>query len=189
MKHYVAFDKLVDLDILHRYCRLFSRLFGLHFSLINPVTGLYHSFLGAQRQNPFCMYLQSNPGGLARCRRCDKANLDKVLLAKRLHVYRCHAGLTDFVVPIEIEGAVVAVLICGQFLGGTPSESSWHRTERACRDLNMDLKQLRKHYFNTPVIPTERQEILIELIATLTNYFADAGGRIRRDFRKIAKRP
>lgn len=75
----------------------------------------------------FCDLLRQTPEGEADCFASDKEGCKACAKRKELVVYRCHAGLTEVVVPIVEEGRVLAYVMFGQIIPQENSESA--RTE------------------------------------------------------------
>lgn len=69
----------------------------------------------------FCYLLRQTPQGKAACFASDKNGCQKCAKTKELVTYRCHAGLTEAVVPIMDKGGVLAYVMFGQII---PRESS-----------------------------------------------------------------
>lgn len=70
----------------------------------------------------FCIKLmRGSSEGCARCERCDREGQG---------VYRCHAGLIDFGIPLEIEGERVGSVIGGQVLPAEPDEEKFRQVAR-----------------------------------------------------------
>lgn len=70
----------------------------------------------------FCIKLtRGSREGCARCERCDREGQG---------VYRCHAGLIDFGIPLEIEGERVGSVIGGQVLPAEPDEEKFRQVAR-----------------------------------------------------------
>lgn len=69
----------------------------------------------------FCHKLRLTPEGEAGCYVSDKKGCLKCAKRKELVIYRCHAGLTEVVVPIIDRGDVLAYVMFGQVI---PEESS-----------------------------------------------------------------
>lgn len=74
------------------------------------------------RQAPFCQALHKNYRGSRLCWACDRRFFLEALKVRRPLRYRCHAGLTEFIVPVIRQGQVIALLQCGQVLDKKPSE-------------------------------------------------------------------
>lgn len=62
----------------------------------------------------FCSLVQSCPGGLEKCRRCDLIILDSAKNSKEPCSHICHAGLRDTGVPIIKGGVTVGYIIIGR---------------------------------------------------------------------------
>jgi len=73
-----------------------------------------------QEKEDFCALLRADPAGEAGCQVSDKGGCLKCAKAKKLVVYRCHAGLTEAVVPIIDKSDVLAYVMFGQII---PQES------------------------------------------------------------------
>lgn len=69
----------------------------------------------------FCQLLRQSPKGETGCFVSDKGGCLKCAKRKELVIYRCHAGLTEAVVPIIDKGSVIAYVMFGQVI---PRESS-----------------------------------------------------------------
>ncbi len=67
------------------------------------------------REN-FCHMLRQTREGEAECFASDKAGCLKCAKSKELAIYKCHAGLTEVVVPIMDKGYVLAYVMFGQII-------------------------------------------------------------------------
>lgn len=68
----------------------------------------------------FCAMLRRSPEGEAACQISDKSGCLKCAKARDLVLYKCHAGLTEAVVPIFDKNGVLAYVMFGQIV---PQES------------------------------------------------------------------
>lgn len=68
----------------------------------------------------FCALLRTDPTGEKACQNSDRDGCLKCAKSKELTVYRCHAGLTEVVVPIMNKSGVLAYVMFGQII---PQES------------------------------------------------------------------
>lgn len=64
----------------------------------------------------FCQLLRQKPEGEAKCSASDKAGCLRCTKSKELVTYRCHAGLTETVVPIVDKNRVLAYVMFGQII-------------------------------------------------------------------------
>ena len=63
---------------------------------------------------PFCQLMRQHPEHSGRCRMSDRCGGLEASKNDQLCIYRCHAGLTDFSIPLVIAGHLVGFVLCGQ---------------------------------------------------------------------------
>lgn len=56
------------------------------------------------------------PQHSSRCRMSDRCGGLEASKTDALCIYRCHAGLTDFSIPLVIAGHLVGFVLCGGFV-------------------------------------------------------------------------
>lgn len=135
--------------------------------------------LGAMPRNPnprFCNLV--NDFGRREAETCllsDLAAAERARRAGRVLIYTCHAGITDVVVPVRSGPHHLATLHCGQCLREPPSEAGFARIARRVSRLeHVDLAELKKAYYELPVIPMEQIRSATEVLSL----FADSLGRL-----------
>ncbi len=69
-------------------------------------------------QSGFCGVLRQNPKEAAKCQVSDKGGCQQCACTKNLAIYRCHAGLTEAVMPILERDNVLGYVMFGQILPG-----------------------------------------------------------------------
>lgn len=89
------------------------------YSLTNIKTAIYDNdfayILGfPERDSAFCTSVKENPLGLKNCDKCTKNAIEEVRKKNSLYIYTCHAGLTEAVAPIRINGVIVGYMMLGQ---------------------------------------------------------------------------
>ncbi|WP_113650045.1 transcriptional regulator PocR [Escherichia albertii] len=63
---------------------------------------------------PFCQMTRQHPQLSTRCRMSDRCGGLESSKSDQPCIYRCHAGLTDFSIPLVISGHLVGFVLCGQ---------------------------------------------------------------------------
>ncbi|MDU9508178.1 PocR ligand-binding domain-containing protein, partial [Escherichia coli] len=63
---------------------------------------------------PFCQMMRQHPQMSTRCRMSDRCGVLEASKSDQPCIYRCHAGLTDFSIPLVIAGHLVGFVLCGQ---------------------------------------------------------------------------
>ncbi len=118
----------------------------------------------------FCIKLtRGSAEGCARCEKCDREGQG---------VYRCHAGLIDFGIPLVVEGKQVGSVIGGQVLPEDPDEDKFRRVAREI-GVNEDLYIDALHKVN--VRTEEAIHASAELLGEVLNNFINAEYRKKKN--------
>ncbi len=62
----------------------------------------------------FCQRIRQDPDLYARCKNSDRCGGLEASKVNKPCVYRCHAGLVDFSIPLEVNSHLVGFVLCGQ---------------------------------------------------------------------------
>ena len=81
-------------------------------------------------------------------------------------IYNCHAGLTDFAVPVTIEGRHIATILCGQVLTEPPNEV---RFREIARNLGIDEDEYIEEVKKIKIIPAERIKATARFLHVVAN--------------------
>ncbi len=166
--------QLSELSVFKEFYRLIRRLFGLDIALLAP-DGTHGALLGQGRElNPFCTAINQHPEGHKRCLDCDSAHARKATSKRQPTRYVCHAGLTEFIIPIILDQTVVAHLQCGQVVNRAVTDADWKKVCRLLSWIRCNMGTLKKHYLESPVMPPEKQKDLIALLRLFAHHAATA---------------
>jgi len=106
-----ALSELIDVDSLQVIQDNCSTAMGLAFVTVDykgvPVTR-YSGF------TPHCMMGRRIKGFAERCEQCDAHGGLHAAITGQPYIYRCHAGLVDFAVPIVVNGTYMGAVLGGQ---------------------------------------------------------------------------
>ncbi len=72
---------------------------------------------------PFCRMIRASQAGLAACQQCDREASARASCGRTPHIYRCHAGLTEAVVPLHVGEVLVGYLWCGHVFAYPDAET------------------------------------------------------------------
>ncbi len=165
---------LGGLPVFTEFYHLIRRLFGIDIALISP-DGRQGCMLGRGREfNPFCRAMQRRPEGIARCKACDMEYAEKAVRLNKPLRYTCHAGLTEFIIPIDVEGRVVALLQCGQVLDHEPAPADWQRVKKRLDWVTDGTRDLARALRRTPSLSRTTQKDLIALLTLIAQQAATA---------------
>ena len=88
-----------------------SKAMGLAFVTVDyrgcPITN-YSGF------TPYCRLGRENQGFFEMCKQCDAHGGFQAAITGEPHIYRCHAGLVDFALPLIRDGIYMGSLMGGQ---------------------------------------------------------------------------
>jgi AraC-like DNA-binding protein/ligand-binding sensor protein len=174
----ISCDELARLSVFKKFYNVAHEIFGVAIALLRPDSREGISLGPEIKLNPFCRGIRKDPKVDGLCKDCDYRFQRKVKSSGRSLRYHCHMGLTDFIIPVIVNGEYIAYLQCGQILDKKPAAASWKRTSALLKDYKIDFKKVKDYYFKTRVIPPATQESLISLLEIFANYLADAGTRL-----------
>ena len=111
----------------------------------------------------FCTILRSTPEGEAACQQSDMGGCCTCAKTGNLVIYRCHAGLTEAVVPISDKNGVLAYVMFGQLLTHETYAASKTALQRAYPHLAQAAELL-------PVKSAEELGAAATVLQAITSY-------------------
>lgn len=102
---------LIDLNQLQKVLDDFSEATGFATVAVDP-RGL--PVTEPSGFTDFCKAMRSDPVRSKLCHGCDAHGGLQSLIDGKPRVYRCHAGLVDFSVPVASDDTYVGAILCGQ---------------------------------------------------------------------------
>ena len=110
----LSLTDLIDLETLQLVQESFSSMAGVA-SLITDKNGI--ALTKGSGFSDFCAkYVRTTQRGRKRCEECNRSGAENTEKEGTPCVYRCHAGLMDFAVPILVSGHKIGCFIGGQVL-------------------------------------------------------------------------
>ncbi|MBQ3424128.1 MAG: PocR ligand-binding domain-containing protein [Clostridia bacterium] len=101
--------------------------------------------------DPICRFIRECPEADAACRACDAEACHQAQKRRSTWVYRCHAGLTEAISPIILEGTVVAYLCFGHLFGYEDRREGREAILAGCAAFPLDRSTLQAHIDRMPV--------------------------------------
>ncbi len=169
-----AFDQLVAMPGLRSLLDITWRLFGVNPALVSADGQRAVVFDAERRSQPFCAALERDPAGRALCAMCDQ---DRFLEARRSALalrYRCHAGLSEFIVPVIRNGEMIALLQCGQVHDRLPTAAEWRLARQDLVKAGIKSGPLGKLFRKNRVLQQDRQGDLLNVLELIANRLAHA---------------
>lgn len=157
--------------IYRDYKRAFTQSTGLPLRLQGPNMLNFVRFEEKQ-DNPFCALMAKTNESCTQCYAL-KLRVQKEAQFKP-KTLKCFAGLCETAVPVRIGEDVIAFLHTGQVLLQRPDKVQFKHIAATLIKwgAEVDLKKLKKHYFNTRILTLKQYKALIHLLNTFAEHFA-----------------
>jgi len=117
-----------------------------------------------------CKVIRSCESGSLACAVCDKDACERAAKQRRTQIYRCHAGLTEAVTPLVIDGALIGYLFFGHVFSYPDYESGWEEIMWRCKDFPIDIENLREACLTQPIISQEYVESATHILLAVASY-------------------
>ena len=104
---------------------------------------------------PFCALIRSTEQGRRACAKCDAEACAIAARKTKTHIYQCHAGLTEAIMPMYVGKVLVGYLLFGHVFAYPDREQGWQTIEDCCRPYPVPLETLREYCFQMPQISRE----------------------------------
>ncbi len=150
-----------------------SKAMGLAFVTVDyrgcPITH-YSGF------TPYCRLGRENQGFFEMCKQCDAHGGLQAAITGQPHIYRCHAGLVDFALPLICDG-----IYMGSLMGGQIRLDQEEKGELECilpvqTDWRKD-KALDQAYHETQTVSYEKIKSAVTLLHDLILSMMQNGGQ------------
>jgi AraC-like DNA-binding protein len=174
----LTYGQISALPILRQFYFMVWRLFGVNIAILSP-DGKESQDLGATESwSPFCLNLRQmfTP---RFCQECDRKYLSIAAAQRHSLRYRCWAGLREFMVPIILDGEILAFIQCGQVLDAPPDEEGWVHTSQLLHESGFDAFPPKGLFYSLRPIPPQTQKDLMALLELFGNYIAYAQYQIQ----------
>lgn len=165
----LSLTDLVDVHFLQEFQDVFAKTMNVASIMVDskgPITK-------PSNFTDFCIkYTRSTLEGYKRCNECD-LKWGKLASNKREPViYNCHTGLTDFAVPIIVEGKHIGSILGGQVMTEAPDEDHFREIARQI-GVNEDeyIEALRK----IKIVPIEKVQEAAQLLYIVANIISEIG--------------
>jgi AraC-like DNA-binding protein len=113
------------------------------------------------------------------CLDCDQKYLSIAAAQRHSLRYHCWAGLREFMVPIILDGEILAFIQCGQVMDALPGEEDWSVTIQLLKGSGFDKLPPKELFLSLPIIHPQTQKDLMTLLELLGNYIAYAQYQIQ----------
>ena len=99
---------------LKEFLKDFYAVVGIRISVFDEEFNLVTEY--PEYAPEFCATIRKRTSGLEACRKCDREAFVRTSASGRAHTYVCHAGLTEAITPIRLDGHIVGYAIFAHML-------------------------------------------------------------------------
>jgi AraC-like DNA-binding protein/ligand-binding sensor protein len=174
-----VFEILENAKVLAQLCEIYYQNTGMVLSVHHPDTAERISFYPQEERSAFCKLIQSTPEGLARCMECDREGLAFARRKGSAHIYHCHAGLVDIVIPLDYKGADAGCLMSGQVLLEQPALKDVGALYARVQDLGgLRFDAFAEALSTVKAVEKSRLHFCVKLLDLFANYIIKAENEI-----------
>lgn len=123
-----------------------------------------------EQRAPFCRLVRASPEGAEACRHCDMAACTAAAGKTKTYIYRCHAGLTEAVMPLYIGDVQVGFLLFGHVFAYRSFEEGWSTIQKCCEALPVDMKKLKESCKDSPLISQDYIQSAARILHAVSSF-------------------
>lgn len=155
---------IFDMERLISFLTDFHEVTGLRVGVYN--VHFYEVAAYPVNHSGFCKLIRSRETGIARCKACDHAAFTHAKANREVYVYRCHAGLTEFIAPIRDHSNVIGYLMIGQMRSEQDSSAEWRRMLLSLAELGLDADYLETAFYSLHSVSEAKVHAYARIVQT-----------------------
>ena len=163
--------------ILQQYHNAFYKLFHVPLDWIDQKNRTF-TLCSNEHCHPLCRKIMDHRHGRESCEKLTSERIQRCRSSRTFQISRCHAGLVDAIVPLFVGNRYIGSLCVGQFLREKLSEDDLRSLRRRLDYLELPPGELEQYYAQTPVIPPEQLEGMLELLRMIGEYVGESESKI-----------
>ena len=157
-----------DVDALRNLLRDFYEITRIRITVFDA--DLQELVSWPEEYLPFCRAIRATAQGREACQRCDRAACAVAARQRGAYIYRCHAGLTEAVVPLHVGEVLVGYLWCGHVFSYPTFEEGAAEIGRCCAELPVSPALLREACAGQPIITEEYVRSAARILHATASY-------------------
>lgn len=158
---------LIDIKFLQEFQDVFANTMNVASIMVNnqgPITT-------PSNFTDFCIkYTRGSAEGYKRCNECDIRCGKNAAETGKPVIYTCHSGLTDFAVPIVVDGQHIASILGGQILTAKPDEKHFRAL---AQELGINEEEYIEALNKINIVPIETIKAAANLLYVVANSISE----------------
>lgn len=163
--------KLLDKATLREIMEDFTTATGLTANIISTTGRSIFSKADAQKNCDFCKLVREleDKKGVNRCVEAYRRAGNQAIEYNEPNIFRCPAGLVEWVAPIVYDDIHIGSLVCGQVLMWEPEEFFWIELEQHNREITDDMQPLIDAAKKLQVVSPAKAQAASKLLLVVAN--------------------
>lgn len=178
-------EEILDHNVMRHILNDLTQATGLRSRVVNSMGEELLAPLEVQ-ECAFCQTVKRTAGGYAKCRGSIARAVREAAKFGEPYIFRCHAGLIAWAVPLAITGKYFGAIISGQVLMWEPEEFFWVEIS----EMNQDVKEvgtLIQKGKELQIISAEKVEAAANLLFVAANHLMKMGMMALEQRREMAE--
>lgn len=180
----VHLNEIIDRGFLERMLRSFSLATGLGAEIVdrNGVPVIQSPVGNSSR---FCRLIRSTEEGNQLCLTSFREGGEQANMLGEPYIFRCHAGLIEWVAPITIDGNHIASITCGQVLMWKLDEIAWEELLSRTESLAVDREALLDAAKELQIVSGPRVQAAADLLFAVANQVMQSSSTTLKQRREL----
>lgn len=128
-----------------------------------------------ETNSDFCKLMERDECLSQMCDDCTANLCHRCALQKKTIVYKCHAGLTEVISPLNIDGVTVGYVIYGQITNEENREKFVSEVKGNCKDYGLGEEEIERALAEIKYCNDSQISATLEIINALTLYIVYKG--------------
>jgi len=118
----------------------------------------------------FCGLIRTCDEGTKRCYECDCHGCEIAEVQGGVHIYQCHAGLTEVITVMKLGKINVGYLCFGHISPTKNTDEAWNIVKGKIADLPLDMKKMEKAFRPREYLADDYLESAANLLVAVASY-------------------
>jgi len=170
-------ETLTNSSLYLDYARSYTEATGLPVAL-RPVETWQLPLHGKRKENRFCALIAGKSRTCAACLRMQEKLSQGAM--ERPCTVTCAYGLSETAVPVRLGNETLGFLQTGQVFRQKPTSAQFARVAEQVDklNLNVDGEELKRAYFDTPVVSEAKMNSVTDLLSIFADHLAMKSNQI-----------
>lgn len=172
-------NSVFDLDGLKGLLRDFYNITGIRITVFDSAQRELASY--PETLPEFCSLIRASEAGNRACSKCDAEACRAAARHPRTQIYRCHAGMTEAIVPLHVGEVLAGYLLFGNAFAYDSVEEGWKEVSECVRELPVDMDALKHACAERPLMSMDYIRSAAHILHATASYMILERMAVRRE--------